>query len=257
MDVDLLSRMVKDLVKDSDTVSLPGLGSFVAEFVPATFTDRGYTIQPPYRRLYFSPRTGEDNLLVSLYARENGISEDEAAVRLSEFFINMKTVLKEKKNIVLPGLGRLRATMENHFFFVADENLDIYPEGYALPPVSLKTHPEPVPEAPQEVYVAPESEPVEVPEPEPVEVAASEEEEVTVTEEATPASEEVTPAAEIKEEPVPVKKKSPWKVFWKIVMWIAIVALVLLIALAVVGRVAPEFLDRYLYSADELQILKN
>ena len=44
MDIDLLSRMVKELILDSDEVSLPGVGSFVTELIPATFSDQGYTI---------------------------------------------------------------------------------------------------------------------------------------------------------------------------------------------------------------------
>ena len=59
MDIDLLAKMVKETVMDHDSVTLPGVGSFVAELVPAVFTDRGYTINPPYRRLYFLPREGE------------------------------------------------------------------------------------------------------------------------------------------------------------------------------------------------------
>ena len=50
MDIDLLAKMVKEVVMDHDVVTLPGVGSFVAELVPATFADRGYTILPPYRR---------------------------------------------------------------------------------------------------------------------------------------------------------------------------------------------------------------
>ena len=53
MDIDLLSKMVKELILDRDRLVLPGLGSFMAEVVPSTFSDKGYTINPPYRRLYF------------------------------------------------------------------------------------------------------------------------------------------------------------------------------------------------------------
>ena len=69
---------------------------------------------------------------------------------LTEFLAEMKEVLKVKKTVVFPGLGRLRATRENHFFFVADEDLDIYPEGLGLAPLSLKTHVE----TPEEVATA-------------------------------------------------------------------------------------------------------
>ena len=207
MDIDLLAKMVKEAILDHDVVTLPGVGCFVAELVPSSFSDKGYTINPPYRRLYFSPKQGTDTYLADLYARDNqGVDANMANRILTEFLTEMKEILKVKKTVVFPGLGRLRATRENHFFFVADEDLDIYPEGLGLVPLSLKTHvetpeevatavaglaeliveaePEPVPEpAPApieeipdqvrndevvpEPEVVPEIEPVVVPEPEP------------------------------------------------------------------------------------------
>lgn len=143
MDIDLLSKMVKDLVLDKDEVTLPGVGTFVAEMVPASFSDRGYTINPPYRRLYFRQRADAgDTTLADLYAAGNGIGREQALQILTAFLAEMKEVLKAKKTIVLPGLGRLRATKENNFFFVADEDLEIWPAGYGLEPISLKTHQE-------------------------------------------------------------------------------------------------------------------
>lgn len=143
MDIDLLSKMVKDMVLDKDEVTLPGVGTFVAEMVPASFSDRGYTINPPYRRLYFRQRADAgDTTLADLYAAGNGIGREQALQILTAFLAEMKEVLKAKKTIVLPGLGRLRATKENNFFFVADEDLEIWPAGYGLEPISLKTHQE-------------------------------------------------------------------------------------------------------------------
>lgn len=143
MDIDLLSKMVKELILDNDEVYLPGIGSFVAELVPSTFSDKGYTINPPYRRLSFRQRQdGTDTALIDFYIRSNNL-EREAGLRIiRDFLEEMKEVLEQKKSIVFPGLGRLRATRENNFFFVADEDLDIYPEGFGLEPVSLKTHQE-------------------------------------------------------------------------------------------------------------------
>ena len=139
MDIDLLSEMVYDLILENDRVGLPGVGCFVAEVVPASFADRGYTINPPYRRLSFRNRPDDGSLLVNLYARSNNVGEDVARGIVTDFLSQMKEVLLVKKVIVFPGLGRLRATKENNFFFVSDENLDIYPEGFGLQPVSLKT----------------------------------------------------------------------------------------------------------------------
>ena len=151
MDIDLLAKMVKEAILDHDAVTLPGVGCFVAELMPSTFSDKGYTINPPYRRMYFSPKQGSDTYLADLYARDNAEVDATMAMRiLTEFLAEMKDVLKVKKTVVFPGLGRLRATRENHFFFVADEDLDIYPEGLGLAPLSLKTHVE----TPEEVATA-------------------------------------------------------------------------------------------------------
>ena len=140
MDIDLLSRMVKELILDHNIVGLPGLGSFVAEEIPSSFSDRGYTINPPYRRLSFHAGRGEDGLLAGLYSWSNGVSLTDAETILRHFISELREVLVDTKLVVLPGLGKLRATKDNNFFFVGDEDLDIFPEGFGLQPLSLKTH---------------------------------------------------------------------------------------------------------------------
>lgn len=143
MDIDLLSKMVKELILDKDEVSLPGVGTFVAEMVPSVFSDKGYTINPPYKRLSFRQKgTGDDSLLIGFYAKYNNLDIETASRIIREFLHEMRHVLETRKSIVFPGLGKLRATRENYFFFVADEDLDIYPEGFGLEPISLKTHEE-------------------------------------------------------------------------------------------------------------------
>ena len=264
MDIDLLAKMVKEAILDHDTVTLPGVGCFVAELMPSTFSDKGYTINPPYRRLYFSPKQGSDTLLADLYARDNEEVDKEMATRiLAEFLGEMKEVLKVKKTVVFPGLGRLRATRENHFFFVADEDLDIFPEGLGLAPLSLKTHvetpeevatavaglaeliaePEPVPE--QDPVVEPE--PLVEPEPEPAI-------------EPEPVGEEIPDQVGNDEEKVgndggEVRNDTNRK--WLRIALVALaVAVGLLVVFVVLSRIAPGLLDPLLYSKEELQILR-
>ncbi len=268
MDIDLLAKMVKEVVMDHDSVTLPGVGSFVAELVPAAFADRGYTILPPYRRLYFSPRQGDDTLLADLYRVANPEATEADANRiLTDFLTEMKEVLKVRKTIVFPGLGRLRATRENHFFFVADEDLDIYPAGFGLQPISLKTHEE----TPEEVAAAvaslaeilePEAEPVAaVAEPEPV-AAEPEPEPEAVEPEPEPEPEPESPhnflvfERDPQEEPVaPFHKKRNLKGLWITLLVIGAVLVLLVVGLVIAGRVAPEWLDRLLYSPEEFHVL--
>ena len=135
MDIDLLSKMVKELILDNDRVVLPGLGSFVAEVVPSTFSDKGYTINPPYRRLFFRPKPDEGDELAAFYASTNNVDKAMAERIIKDFVAELKPMLHTKKTIVFPGLGRLRATKENAIFFVANEDLDIYPAGFGLEPI--------------------------------------------------------------------------------------------------------------------------
>ena len=271
MNIDLLAKMVKEVVMDHDSVTLPGVGSFVAEWVPSTFADRGYTILPPYRKLYFSPKQGDDTLLAQLYARSNDISEADATRILIDFLTEMKEVLKVKKTIIFPGLGRLRATMENHFFFVADEDLDIYPAGFGLQPLSLKTHEETQEEVAEAVaslatllQKEPEAAPVAeavIPgpdreSPEMADPVGHDEEPVGHDEEPEPQVEEPAPEPELKPKEKK-KKKSGWGVFWTIILSLLVLALLAAIALVVAGQFAPEWLDSLLYTPEEYDFLHN
>ena len=164
MEITLLADMVKELILDNEEVALPGLGTFVTQVVPASFSDRGYTINPPYRRLSFRERQGSDDKLAQLYSKANGTDLETSRKIISGFAARVKDELTKKKVVVFPGLGRLRATKENAFFFIPDEDLEIFPYGFGLQPVSLKTHEE----TPEEVHDAVEklSAIVDVPEPE-------------------------------------------------------------------------------------------
>ena len=238
MDIALLSKMIKEIILDEDEVTLPGIGTFIAEIVPSTFSDKGYTINPPYRRLYFIQRQGSDTLLADFYSQSNSVSRETAARIMTAFLQELKETLKERKAVVFPELGRLRATKENHFFFVPDEDLDIYPYGFGLERISLKTH--------QET-----------------------EEEV---------AEAVSDLAEILEEPVaqndapengssvqiaesatqkPVRRRLGWRIFlWTLIVLLALAAL-LLGSFLVVAQFWPDFVDTLLYSPEELELIRS
>lgn len=273
MDIELLSKMLGELLLDHDTVGLPGLGTFVAEVVPASFSDRGYTINPPYRRLSFHAGHPADDTLARYYAQSNSRPEAEAKAIMAEYVSQLKAVLDERRIVVFPGLGRLRTTRDNTVFFVADEDLDIYPDGIALESVSLKTHME-TPEdlsyamsslrgiiAPKEPAVAepiaaPEpvpEEPAPAPEPEPVPEPAPEPEPVPEpVPEPDPVSEPEPMAAAEEPAPEPTGKRSRWWLAPVIVLAVAVLALA---AFLVLARVAPAFIDSILYTPEELSII--
>ena len=288
MDIDLLSKMIKELILENDRVVLPGLGCFVAEMVPATFSDKGYTINPPYRRLSFRARPDMGDELIDFYVEANGLDREVACRILGEFIRELRQIIFSKKVVVLPGLGRLRATKENNLFFIPDEDLDIYPAGLGLEPISLKSHVE----TPQEVSAAisglksimaevaegvkaddaAEEEVAEEVAEETVEEVVDEvtEEEVLAEDEAEVVEEETAEEDKVSEEDteeeiegkvedteVPVekpKRSAGRKVLIALGVLLAVAA-VLLGAYVGLSRLNPEIFDSILYSAEELEIL--
>ena len=281
MDIDLLSKMVKELILDNDRVVLPGLGSFVAEIVPSSFTDKGYTINPPYRRLYFRSRPDQGEELAKFYSDTNQVELAVADKIVKDFIAELKSVLHVKKTVIFPGLGRLRATKENTVFFVADEDLDIYPDGFGLEPISLKTHQETreevtaavvglksileetsEPEAEQPVIMEPEivvdMEPVleEIPEEDDI-LDETVETEVGKTDDDVEAVSDDFDGVEESVGAVPPVKKNFWKIFGKILLWIVVAAAALILIYVSVSRLCPGILDPVLYTPEELQIIRN
>ena len=261
MDIDLFSDMVKGLILDNDEVTLPGLGTFVSEVMPSTFSDKGYTINPPYRKLSFRQRgSGNEEMMAEFYAKINGTDLETSKRILGEFIAGLRTTLQAKKVVIFPGLGRLRATKENTFFFIADEDLDIYPYGVGLEPVSLKTHEETPDEVAQSVAALRELVAVPVREPiAPVALTGS------VTEETdTPTDESDTGAENEKEDEKEREEETGHKTrnrAWKVVLIVAAsligLALVALGIFILLAHIAPDFIDSILYTPEELRIINH
>ena len=279
MDIELLSRMVAELIVKNDSVGLPGMGSFVAEIVPASFSDRGYSITPPYRKLSFRGGYPTDSLLVDYYAKSNGTDKEEARSTITDYVIQMKSVLKERKTIIFPGLGKLRATKDNTFFFVPDENLDIYPDGITLQPISLKTHSVSSEELARAVssiseLIAAQPKPAETtqlsdsqdtaevdqpaadqpaadPQPEVAVQPGPSEQPVPSDQPAQPAQAEQPAATTIDPEPDNGKSKR-WWIWPLVVLGLVIVALAVFMILR---RTAPDLIDPLLYTPEELRII--
>lgn len=291
MDAELLSRMISGLLPDNDSVSLPGVGTFIAADVPATFSDKGFTINPPYRKLSFIPNETKDTLLADLYAGSNDIDPETAEGIIRKYLMEMKAALVKCRTFVLPGLGRLRMTRNDMIFFVPDEETEISSETFGLRPVSLKNHigysepqsvetpaVEPQPEEtaavepqsvepaasePQPVASELQPQPVEpsVPELQSVEPVASEpqpeeeplpDEEPAIREEQTDIPVHLEPDWALDEEIEAESRRRPWLMLLAVIFAIAFIALVVFM---IVARTSPDIIDTLLYTPEELRII--
>lgn len=247
MDINALSSIVGTLILDRDELVLPRFGVFKAELVGATFSDRGYAVNPPYRQLHFAASDCGDGLLYEAFAERNGVSVDDAADEVDACIQELKKELSTRGDAGLPGLGKFRTTRDGDCIFIMDADAVVYPDGWGLPGVSLKNRerqhplsgigaqvrdlPEENPGIPAEDIVV-ELDPAPAPDPSPVR-----------TSDPDPASDPV---------PVPKKKRS---FIPGLLLTIVILALLAFVALRLLGIYAPDIVDSILYTPEELEQL--
>ena len=214
MDINQLSTLVRSQILLSDEVLVPGLGTFRAEVVPAAFSDNGFTVNPPYRKLTFVSEELE------------GAAKLEAE-GLAECVAELKKQLGETRCVELAGLGKLRLTKSDQYFFVPDEDADIYPEGFGLEPVSLKNK-----DARAESGMA----------------------EGESGNHGKPGK-----SGKLRKPKAPKEKKprNPKRTAIIVAVIIIDIILIAIVALKVLGAVAPDFLDKLLYTEEELAIIHN
>ncbi len=239
MDINSLSEVIIQTIAGRESLVLPSIGLFTASYVPASFSDKGYTINPPYRELSFAPDpNASDDILYREWASRSGISEDDARKESDECLNQIVLALQKARSIEFPHLGKLRLTKEGEMFFVSDPDALIYPEAFALEPVYLKNR------ELQKGIVQAEKPKIEKPatpmkEPDMPAVRGTEELE--------------TPVEAVFEEEKEKENGKSWIAV--VVLIVIIVALLAVIALRLLGTYAPDFIDKILYSPEELQKL--
>lgn len=246
MQTELLSRMILSLIREVDEVSVPHLGTFYAELMPASFSDQGFTINPPYRRLSFRSAVGDDHALVDCYCSVNKVDNLTAMDRICSLSDRISKELEEFRSVEFPGLGKLRITKDNTVFFVPEPELDIFPEGIGLEPVSLRAHvARPGLEPDLAAILSAES-------------AAGEpsaEEPQANAENTAPQAAEAEPKSR-KSHKSRKSRKGGRKVL-KALLVLLILALMVLAAFMLAVRFAPDFVDSILYTPEELLIINS
>ena len=139
MDIELISELLVELIMDNDRVSLPGMGSFIAEPAPSVFSDKATVIHPPYRRVIFrSKETWNDGLLKGKYAQKTGVREDKAKAYVEQFITALNAELELKKRVDFPGFGYMRINERGTNSFIIDKELFISKDSFGLEPLQVK-----------------------------------------------------------------------------------------------------------------------
>jgi len=291
MEVGLFSKCIKELIGDLKQVAVPHLGIFSSELVGASYSDKQTTINPPYLRVSFQKKdvdAREGRAFLEKIAEAVNSDADQAEVELNWCISRICSELEGNKICSLPGLGLMKANSKNEFFFISSEETELYPDGLALEPISIKRRPETIAEQfeqkPQVISMSglqpvPEPQPTTKPLPATVqekvqEPAPAPKPEQKPKSEPAPAlvaepAPEQKPAKKPTQfpEPEPPKSRKPVSAYdlqvkarprygMKVLLAILILIVIAIIALYVCGKDLAYVMDSILYSAEDMELLR-
>lgn len=128
-----LSRHIEILLLDNDCVIVPGLGGFMAHYIPAQYAKEEKTFLPPQRTLGFNSQLQlNDSLLAQSYVEAYDISYPEAVNRLASEVEEVKQRLSIEGKFEFYGIGTLKYTSEEKYDFEPCSAGILTPSLYAL-----------------------------------------------------------------------------------------------------------------------------
>jgi nucleoid DNA-binding protein len=124
---------IRELLREHDCVIVPGLGGFLAKYVPAEVNAVTHQFKPPCRKPTFNVQLQlNDGLLINHIARQKKISYQEAGQMVIDFCEECRSGLEAKKTFDLKGIGRLQLNREGKMVFFPARNPELWDEGFGL-----------------------------------------------------------------------------------------------------------------------------
>lgn len=148
-----IPRIIKDILTRREGLVVPGLGSLISEFQPASIQQDQKTIQPPRKQLRIDPNIQEDAdeiLANELVSREKTTLE-EARKKIGEYVDQIHNQLNREGRYEIEGIGvlekKLAGAIELRQAETPESNLGF--EAISAEPFELESTREPVKTSPK------------------------------------------------------------------------------------------------------------
>ena len=139
MDINLLSKLIKESLFDQDRVVISGIGYFTTEQIAAKFSEDGKSILPPHLKISFIfDKTISDDHLKKLYIHKADAKSEEAAAQWESFMEEFKENLKKEGKIEIPQIGELFYNGNNNLEFSTHDNGTLFQTVYGLEQIPIK-----------------------------------------------------------------------------------------------------------------------
>ncbi len=112
-----LGLYIKEALQDKGEISLPGIGTFKKERIPAFFNDLKQSFMPPLQSVVLTDKQqASDQSLIQFIAEKENIDLEKSSLKIEQIISELEIELQEKEEITLEGLGKLKK-VENRYEF--------------------------------------------------------------------------------------------------------------------------------------------
>lgn len=130
---------IKELLFEQDCVVIPDFGGFVTNFDCAKVDPTNRFFTPPQKWLAFNSLLKNDDGLLSNYiATEEGISREQANVKVKAFVEETKRFISFDKSYTIEGLGTFSQNEENKIQFQPKVSNNFFSESFGMESIFLK-----------------------------------------------------------------------------------------------------------------------
>ena len=281
MDTTLLSRLFREIVLRDGELILPFMGCIKLEDVPASFSEGGLVVTPPSKKLYFDNYSLSSNdILINEYAKAREVSRMAAKKALYGEIDQIRQEAEKTGRYTLEGFGTFRFDKEEGYTIETDPGFMISSETFGLQTIDLRDDKTKEEEKAAEEKRTAEKKKIEeekaaeekrIAEKKIEEEKAAEEKRIAeqkrIEEEKAAEEKRIAEQKRIEEEKVAEKKSEEKKDkvekkksrTSKVLLWIVLVVAVLVILVLLILIFKEElrpWLEKILYSKEELEILK-
>ena len=130
-----LSRHIEVLLLDNDCVIVPGLGGFIAHYVPAEYREEEEIFYPPRRIVGFNPKlTINDGLLSQFYMQTHHTDFPDATRMIESSVKKLKEQLHTAGSVTIPAIGTIRCDIHGSYDFTPERDEITTPSLYCFEP---------------------------------------------------------------------------------------------------------------------------
>ena len=116
--MDALGLYIKEALRHREKISLPGIGTFKKERIPAFFDDLKQCFIPPSQSITLTDTAIEsDQSLIQFVADRENISIEESHLKIEQTIQELENELQEKEVLILEGFGKLQKA-EGRYEFI-------------------------------------------------------------------------------------------------------------------------------------------